>query len=280
MKVLLVTAAIALLTYLGIVAFAYVTQDRMTFFPVREIAQTPKQAGFAYEEVTLRTKDGLSISGWFIPSDPERAVLVYCHGNAGNISHRLDRIRIFHDLGLSVFIFDYRGYGMSEGTPSEEGTYLDAEAAWDYLVSVRGKDPRDIVVFGKSLGAGVAVELALRKQPGALIVEAGFTSLPELGQRFYPWLPVRLLARHRYASADKVGSIGSPKLIAHSPADEIVPYDHGLTLFRTASEPKEFLQMRGDHNGGFVVSGDAYVQGLRRFLARHVRGYAGVTDGG
>jgi len=280
MKLLIITASIALLAYLGIVAFVYFTQDRMIYFPMREIEQTPRNAGLPYEEITLRTKDGLTIAGWYVHSTPEQAVLIYCHGNGGNISHRLDRIRIFHDLGLSVLIFDYRGYGMSQGRPFEEGTYLDAEAAWDYLVSLRGKDPRDIVIFGKSLGAAVAAELALRRPSGALIMEAGFTSLPDLGQKFYPWLPVRLLTRHRYASAAKVGSIRSPKLIVHSPGDEIVPYDHGRILFEKSSEPKEFLQTRGDHNGGFLVSGYAYIDGLRGFLTRHVRGYGKESDGG
>ncbi len=172
---------------------------------------------------------------------------------------------------MGVLIFDYRGYGKSQGSPDENGTYRDAEAAWDYLVNSRHIKPEKIVLFGRSLGSAVAAELALRRQAGALIMESGFTSVPDLGETFFPHLPVRLISRYQYASVSKVDKIKIPKLFIHSPEDEIVPYEQGRKLFEQASEPKEFLQIMGGHNEGFLYSGAAYVDGMRLFLTRYVQ---------
>jgi hypothetical protein len=260
------------LVYVLLIAYVYVKQGSMLFFPLKEIETTPLAIGFDYQEVTLRTKDGVDISAWYIPAEDTRGFVLFCHGNAGNISHRLDSIRIFHNLGLGVLIFDYRGYGRSKGTPDEEGTYRDAEAAWDYLVNSLHVAPERIILFGRSLGSAVAAEIALRKQTGALIMESGFTSVPDLGSSFYPYLPVRLLSKYRYASIEKVGKIKMPKLFIHSPEDEIVPYEQGRRLFESASEPKEFLQLTGGHNEGFLLSGETYVEGLNSFLSRYLPG--------
>lgn len=246
----------------------YFTQDRMLFFPDKDIRGTPREIGLEYEDVRFRTADDVSISAWYVPAKNERGVLLFCHGNAGNISDRLDSIRIFNGLGLSVLILDYRGYGKSEGKPTERGTYLDADAAWEYLKTFRQKSPEKIVLFGRSLGGAVAAELALKTKPAGLILESTFTSVVELGKKFYPWFPVRLLARHRYATLDKVGAITCPKLIIHSPQDEIVPFGHGKALYEMASPPKEFLEIRGGHNEGFLISGETYTKGLRDFLER------------
>lgn len=263
----MIASAIALfLGYSIIMATLYFRQAGMVYFPEKEILDTPKSVGLAYEEVTLKTKDGVNISGWYIPAENERGVLLFCHGNGGNISHRLDSIRIFNSLNLSVFIFDYRGYGKSEGTPSERGTYLDAEAAWDYLIRTKEKSSEKIVLFGRSLGGAIAGDLAVRKNPSCLIIESSFRSVYDLGKKYFPLLPVRLLARFRYATIDKIGSIKCPKLIIHSPEDEIVPFDHGKSLFEKAQPPKYFLEIRGGHNEGFLISGNLYIEGLRRFL--------------
>jgi len=267
MKPILLNAILIIgLAYLGLVAFVYFMQARMIYFPFREIEQTPRDIGLAYDAVTLTTRDRERISAWYVPAPDERAVLLFCHGNAGNISHRLDSLRIFNSLGLSVLLFDYRGYGKSTGTPSEEGTYADADAAWEYLVKTAGKAPEKIIAFGESIGCAVAAELSLRRQVGGLIMLAGFTSLPELGQQLYPWLPVKLLSRYRYATLQKISSISCPKLIIHSADDEIVPFRHGRALFERACAPKEFLEIRGGHNEGFLVSGTVYTQGLQQFL--------------
>jgi fermentation-respiration switch protein FrsA (DUF1100 family) len=258
------------LGYLFIVAIAYLRQDKMIYYPTNIIESTPKNIGLEYDDLLLKTKDGLDISAWHVPADGARGIVLFCHGNAGNISHRLDSIRIFHDLGLGVLIFDYRGYGRSQGRPGERGTYMDAEAAWTYIVESLGVKPENIIIFGRSLGGAVAAELALKKQSGVLIIESGFTSVPELGKKFFPYLPVRLISKHRYETIGKVDNIAIPKLFVHSPEDEIVPYGHGEKLFRRASEPKEFLLIRGGHNDGFVLSGKTYVDGLRNFLDKHL----------
>jgi hypothetical protein len=257
------------LVYIVMTGFVYFGQQGMVFVPAREMAATPADIGLHFEDVVMRTRDNVRISAWYIPAQEERAVLLFCHGNAGNNSHRLDSIQLFHDLHLSVLIFDYRGYGKSEGSPTEEGTYLDAEAAWDHLINIKHVQPEKIVLFGRSLGGAVAAEVALRHKVGALIIESGFTSVPELGGKYYPFLPVKLLSRYSYATVDKVSKINAPKLFIHSPYDEIIPLHHGKALYDNASPPKEFLQIDGDHNNGFRESGSVYTDGLYRFIAKY-----------
>jgi fermentation-respiration switch protein FrsA (DUF1100 family) len=269
-RMMTLIAAGLVLGYLLIVAAAYLRQDRMLYFPTNDIESTPNNIGLEYDDLTLKTKDGLDISAWHVPVEDARGTVLFCHGNAGNISLRLDSIRIFHGLGLGVLIFDYRGYGKSQGHPDEKGTYMDAEAAWAYIVDTLGVKPENVVIFGRSLGGGVAAEMALRKQSGVLIIESGFTSVPDLGKKFFPYLPVRLISRHKYETIDKVDKIKIPKLFVHSPEDEIVPYGHGTKLFKRASEPKDFLRIKGDHNDGFMLSGKVYVEGLRDFLDKYL----------
>lgn len=255
--------------YLVLVAFVYLRQAKMLYFPSREIEATPADTGLAFEEIPLRTSDGLNISAWYIPSPQARGFLIFCHGNAGNISHRLDSIRIFHDLRLDVLIFDYRGYGRSEGEPTEKGTYLDAEAAYDYLVKTKGVSPSRIIIFGRSLGSAVAAELALKRRAGALIIESGFSSVTDLGRKFFPHMPVKLISRFHYATIDKVDRISIPKLFIHSPDDEVIPFEQGTRLFEKAGKPKEFLKIRGGHNEGFLLSGEQYTGGLDRFVSNY-----------
>ena len=199
---------------------------------------------------------------------PSRGVVLFCHGNAGNISHRLDSIRLFHELGLSVLIFDYRGYGQSSGKPTEQGTYRDADAAWDYLVEQRGISPAHIILFGRSLGASIAADLATRQSAAAVILESAFTSVPDVAATLYPWLPVRWLSRYQYNTEKKLANIHIPVLIVHSQDDEIIEFANGERLFDVANEPKQFLELRGGHNDGFMVSGNDYIQGLETFLGK------------
>jgi fermentation-respiration switch protein FrsA (DUF1100 family) len=269
-KSLINIGIILLLFYLLILFVVYFKQDSMLYFPEKEIWQTPKDINLEYNEINFRTKDGVKIAGWYIPADNEKGVLLFCHGNAGNISHRLDSIEIFNILNLSVLIFDYRGYGKSAGKPSENGTYLDAEAAWDYLVNVKQKSPQNIIIFGRSLGGAIAAEIAMRKNPAALIIESCFTSVPELGKKFYPWLPIKLISKFKYSTIDKMGSINCPKLIIHSHEDEIIPFGHGKALYENAFQPKEFLEIKGGHNEGFLISGKAYNDGLKFFLRKYL----------
>jgi len=258
------------LGYLLLVSFVYLRQGSMVYYPTKDIEGTPADIGLKYEELTLTTKDSVNLSAWYVPAKDERGVVLFCHGNAGNISHRLYSIKIFHDLRLSVLIFDYRGYGRSEGLPTEEGTYLDAESAWDYLVNVKGAPPEKIILFGRSLGSAVAAELALRHKAAGIIIESGFKSIPALGAKVFPYLPIRLISRFQYPTIDKVDKIVMPKLFIHSPQDEMIPYEHGAALFKKAVEPKEFLQITDGHNDGFLTSGKIYTDGLNRFISQYL----------
>jgi len=174
-------------------------------------------------------------------------------------------------LGLTTLIFDYRGYGRSEGEPSEEGTYRDAEAAWRFVTEGRHIPPHEVVLFGRSLGAAIAADLATRVNPAALIIESAFTSIPDLAAALYPFLPARWLARFRYSTQAALVSVLCPLLIVHSRDDEIIPFTHGQRLFAVANEPKRLLELRGGHNDGFLVSRHAYMDGLHAFLQPHLR---------
>jgi fermentation-respiration switch protein FrsA (DUF1100 family) len=266
--------ALATMT-LGILSvYVYLMQSRMLYYPNlpgRALTATPADIGLEYQDVRLATEDGVELHGWFIPGSEPRRTLLFFHGNAGNISHRLDSIALFHRLGPSVFIFDYRGYGQSTGSPTEQGTYLDAEAAWNYLTRTRALGTGDIIVFGRSLGGAIATRLASRHTPAMLMLESTFTSVPAMAQRFYPFLPVRLLSRFQYDSLALVKNLACPLLIAHSRDDEIIPYEEGRMLFDAAPEPRQFLDMRGGHNDGFIVSGPAYEAGLRTFIDAHAQ---------
>jgi fermentation-respiration switch protein FrsA (DUF1100 family) len=239
--------------------------------PSRKLNATPQDIGLPFENIHLLTDDGARLHGWYIPAAQARGTLLFFHGNAGNISHRLDSIRLFHDLRLSVLIFDYRGYGQSEGTPSEEGTYRDALAAWRYLTEERGIATSRIVLFGRSMGAAIAAWLATQKQPGVLIVESAFTSVPDTAAELYWWLPARRLSRFKYATRDYVAQARCPVLVVHSPEDEIIPFHHGEAILAAAREPKEMLRLRGGHNDGFMTSGRLYSDGFDAFLARHLQ---------
>jgi len=252
--------------YVGLAAFLFFTQSRLVYFPTSEIVATPDQIGLSYKSVSFKAPDGVKLSGWFIPADSPRGVVIFCHGNAGNISHRLESIEIFHRLRLSIFIFDYRGYGASEGTPSEEGSYLDVKGAWNYLIEHDGLAPSDIILFGRSLGGAVAAWLAGQYLPKALIIESTFTSAPDLAGELYFYLPVKLLCRYKYNALAAIREVHCPVLIVHSQEDEIVSFRHGRKLFDAANEPRVFLEISGSHNDGFITSSSVYLNGLKAFL--------------
>lgn len=255
--------------YCAIAALLFFMQSRMLHLPNmpgRELQATPADIGLAYTSVAVNSEDRVELHGWFIPAPQASRTVLFSHGNAGNISHRLDSLLIFHQLGLNTLIYDYRGYGQSAGKPSEIGLYQDAEAMLRYLTEQRGIDLQDIVIFGRSLGGAVAAWLAARYQVGAVIVESSFTSVPDRAAELYPWLPVRLLAQLEYNTLENLQNVTSPVLIIHSPADEVIPFHHGQRLFEAASEPKQFLTIAGDHNSGFLQSKRRYEEGIREFL--------------
>ena len=261
---------IIVVAYVVFTSFLFVSQAHYVYYPERVLSSSPSNIGLDFESVSFETTDRVKLSGWFIPSDSARGVILFCHGNAGNIGHRLESIQIFHQLGLDILIFDYRGYGQSEGTPSEHGTYRDAEAAWHYLIEERQVNPNEIVVFGRSLGGAVASWLAQSQTPGALILESTFTSLPDIAATVYPYVPVRLLLRFKYNTAEYLARINCPVLIVHSRHDEIMPFSHGRRLFEIAKEPKKFLEITGTHNEGFITSGRRYEEGLNIFISEYI----------
>jgi uncharacterized protein len=251
--------------YAVIAALLYGLQGRLLYLPTTPHDGSPADVGLEYEEVHFRAEDEVALHGWWVPAAGARASLLFMHGNAGNISHRLHSIRLFHELGLNVFIFDYRGYGASGGRPGEQGTYRDARAAWSTLLA-RGATPQRCIVFGRSLGGAVAAALASEVEAAALIVESTFTSLPDLAANLYPWLPARALARIHYDTRSRLGQRRCPLLIVHSTEDELIPYSHALALHAAANAPKSLLTIRGSHADGFLASGDGYREGLAEFL--------------
>lgn len=262
---------VIVLAYLGLLAVIYFKQSSMVFLPEidRGFRASPADVGLAFVPLKLATDDGETLDGWFVDADPQgpaRGLVIFFHGNAGNIGHRLDYLRMFHDLGLATLIFDYRGYGLSSGRPSEAGTHLDAAAAWRHATQTLGVDARRIVLFGESLGGGVAAQLAAETRPGALVLASTFTSVPDLGAELYPLLPVRLLARVRYDTLARLSRIACPVLVIHSRNDDIIPFAHGRRLFEAARAPKQLLEIEGGHNTGFVFGRQAWVRQFDEFL--------------
>jgi uncharacterized protein len=261
---------IIITTWLLLAILIYFFQPKLIFFPHRDIESTPALISLDYEDLMLTTTDREEINAWWIPHPEARATLLFLHGNAGNISHRLDSINIFHQLGLSVLIIDYRGYGKSTGKPSEQGTYIDAETAWDFLTKVKKLDSNNIIIFGRSLGGAIATGLADKRPAAALIIESSFTSIADIGKHYYPYLPTKLLARLKYPSIDRISNIKSPILIIHSADDELIPYTNGKQLFAEAlketTTEKSFLDIIGGHNEGFLLSGKQYSDGINHFI--------------
>ncbi len=259
----------AVSVYAGILLLVFLFQARLVYFPgvERALVATPRAVGLDFEEVRFAV-DSETLHGWWVPARAARGAVLILHGNAGNISHRLDYLTMFNRLGYAALIIDYRGYGKSSGTPSEDGTYRDADAAWRHLTETRKFAPRGIVLFGESLGGGVATWLALQHPPRALVLASTFTSVPDLGAQVYPWLPVRWLARIKYDNLDRIAQVTAPVLVAHSKGDDIVPFSHGRALFEAAREPKQFLELHGGHNDGFIFAREEWVRELGAFLDR------------
>ncbi|TDJ68782.1 MAG: alpha/beta hydrolase [Planctomycetota bacterium] len=268
-----------LAAYCGVCVLLYVFQSRFLFFPAAEVAVTPAAVGLAFEDVWLTTEMDERVHGWFVPCNQAdspgatgevwpRATVVFCHGNGGNISHRLETLQVLHRLGLATLILDYPGYGRSGGSPGEEACYRAARAAERYVREVLGAER--VILWGRSLGGAVAARIAAECSPDALVLESTFTSVPDMAQELYPWLPARILARFQFDTLGRIGGIACPKLIIHSRGDEIVPYAHGERLYAAACEPKSFQAIQGGHNDGFLASGGAYLEAVRGFLDRHL----------
>lgn len=263
------TLAALLVGYALAAVWIYARQSRRVYRPRREMITHPGLHGHPWDDITLRTDDGVRLNAWYVPTPGARRVLMFFHGNTRNISHCMDSIALFQRFGFNVFLFDYRGYGRSEGVPDELGTYLDARAAWEYLLRERGFAPDDVVLLGRSLGAAIATWLAARHAPRALVIESTFISLPEVAADHHPWLPVRLLTRYHYPVADNLARVRCPVLVVHSRDDEIVPFRHAERFVAAAGGPATLLEIRGRHYDGYRASAEAYEAGLAAFLGIH-----------
>ncbi len=254
-------------TYVYFTAQLYFEQDKLLFHPAREWKTTPESLGLSFEDIRFE-----QLSGWFIENPKNRGTVLVCHGNAGNISDRVPEIQFFHRMGFNVFIFDYHGYGKSQNAPlTENGLYRDADAAWFYLTQTRKIAPQQIILCGRSLGATIAAYLASRYDARALILESGFTTLWKLGQEKYPLLPVRVLSKYDLPTVDFIKKVEEPVFIVHSRDDTLIPLHHGKEIFEAAKKPKQFLEISGPHNDGYIESEKKYQKTLEDFLS-HVVG--------
>lgn len=245
-------------------------EERFIYYPNARIDITPRHIGLAFDDIFFTTADGVHLNSWFVPHPEAKTTLLWSHGNAGNISHRLDNLKLLHEkVKINIFIFDYRGYGHSEGVVSEKGTYMDGEAALKYLLTREDVDPKRIVFFGRSLGAAVAAELATSEECLALILESPFASIREMARSAFPFLPIGPLLRIRYDTVEKVKRVKAPLLVLHGDRDDIVPFVQGRKIFEAAREPKEFYTVRGaHHNDTYIVGGNGYLAALKDFIDR------------
>jgi fermentation-respiration switch protein FrsA (DUF1100 family) len=270
---------------IGLGAVVIFFEDKFIYYPAKYPegdwtvgSQFPRDGQIIpeVEDAYFITGDGVKLHGWYCA--PQRktgnnltpvsadVTILWFHGNAGNISDRKEMIVALLQLPAEIFIIDYRGYGRSEGSPSEEGLYLDAKAAWDYLMNERGIGAHRIMILGKSLGGVPAIELATRVEPAGLIVQSSFTSVPDMARTLIPFLP-GVLFRTKMDSLSKVRKVSCPKLFIHSPADEVVPYEMGRRLYDAAPEPKQFYEVQAaSHNSTWLVGGKSYLETLRGFV--------------
>jgi len=266
-KMIPVTLKTALITSITIgllLLFLRYIETRTLFYPTKEITAFPDRANLEYKDVYFKTSDNIKINGWFIPCKDSKFLILFCHGNAGNISHRIGKVKFFHELGCSVFIIDYRGYGKSEGRASEAGFYKDAEAAYKYLLS-QGISTEQIIGYGESIGGAVIVDLASKDEMKAIILDSTLTSVRDMIKSTYSFIPYWVFSS-RFDSERKIKSIKVPKLIIHSINDEIVPFQLGTKLYEAAFEPKEFLKIYGGHNSNFYESEGILKEKVGNFL--------------
>lgn len=250
--------------YVALCAAVFMFQRHLLYFPSPEYRFTPTDFGLAYEEATLTTIDGEQIAAWYVPHPAPRATILYFHGNGENLGDCAPTFKSLHQLDLAVVAIDYRGYGRSSGTPSEGGTQRDAAAAWSYLTETRRTPASEIIVVGRSLGGGVAVDLAQRSTPAGLVLECTFTSVVEIGQREYPFLPVTLLATNRYSSINKISDVNCPILQFHGRDDQVIPLENAKRLYDAAPQPRQFVETGGDHN----TAGFEYDDSTRSVFSR------------
>lgn len=239
------------------------------FYPDTVMMYGPPDYDLAFDDIWFENSEGIRLHGWMIPAVNPRAVLLFCHGNAGNISHRLDNVARLHRIGISVFIFDYRGYGRSGGSISERGLYEDTKAAYRVARNHADGNGLKLVIFGRSLGGVAAVDVASSNPCAGVILESTFTNLAAMARTHFPLPLMDGILKKRFNSVDKIAGIRAPILFFHGDNDEIVPYSYGRDLFEAAPEPKEFVTLEGaGHNDTYLVGGEAYFTKLGDFVSR------------
>jgi pimeloyl-ACP methyl ester carboxylesterase len=268
-----IVIAVLVVGYLGIVGATRVSEKSMVYHPAARAVAAPNP-GLALQqrEVSYASSDGTRLTAWIVPAaarDSSGMWLLVCHGNYGNIGYgdRPEFYAFARDLGLNILAFDYRGFGASDGTPDEEGLYQDALASWRYLTDSLGVPPSQVVIFGHSLGSGVATDLATRVEAAGLVLEGAFTSVVDRGAELYPLLPVRLIASQRFESLAKIGRVGESTLFLHSPEDDVIPFAHGHRLHAAAREPKRLVPVRGGHMSAYSVDKGTYFGALAALVA-------------
>jgi len=239
-------------------------EHKNIYFPERDFIATPGDFGIKFKEVKFSSRDKVLLYGWFVGGEGDKMIL-FCHGNGGNISHRIETIEIINHLGYDLFIFDYRGYGKSNGVPTERGLYQDALGAYDFLIE-KGYTGDDIILYGRSLGGAVAIYLATMVEVSGLIIESSFSSIYALSYDVFGFHIPRHLISNKYKSIERIKDIRVPKLIVHSKDDDLIPFHHGQRLYEAAPDPKEFLTIHGSHNSAFLDSEGIYVEKLSHFL--------------
>jgi fermentation-respiration switch protein FrsA (DUF1100 family) len=268
-RLVLALLGLAAVGYVAIVVYLLANENEMVYQPTPASVSWRDPAGSGVQDVELTTPAGAHIHAWWCPAKASLSALLYCHGNGGNLSHWADHIEMIRrELDMSVLIFDYPGYGKSPGQVSESACYDAADGAFDWLTSQGGIAPQRIIIYGGSLGSGVAVDLAARRPHQALLLASPFTSLPEVGQAAYPWLPIRMLMRNRFDNLEKIPRCGGGVIITHGMADTLIPFEHGEALFAAAAEPKQFLPVPG---AGHIDPPAEFFRQARKFLETTLR---------
>ncbi len=252
-------------------------QKNNIFFPVAELAATPKYFNLAYKDIYLETEDKVKLNGWFIPYNDAHLTLLFFHGNGGNISHRLHKVSQLQKLCLNIFLIDYRGYGKSQGKPSVSGIYKDAQAWLDYLTNEKKIKANNIVLYGESLGTSLAVHLAANHKVGGVILEGAFSSGRDMAKIIYPFIPGIFLP-NIFKNSEQIIKVKEPKLFIHSKVDEIVPLALARKLYNLAPEPKEFIEIIGGHNTAYIDAEEEYLASLVDFLQKINKNKKGGED--